>query len=61
MAGPRRHCSAQACVVREEMIAHWLSVYGGLDELGVQAARERHEAVKHEIRDFERQLDLDAQ
>lgn len=40
----------------EEMIVHWLSRYGGLDEFGIQAARERHKEAKREIREVVRQL-----
>lgn len=41
----------------EEMIAHWLRIYSGLDEQGVQAARDRRKEVRREILDLERQLD----
>lgn len=40
----------------EEMITHWLRCYGGLDEPGIQAARDRHKDAKREIREFVRQL-----
>jgi hypothetical protein len=45
----------------EEMIAHWLRHYVGLDEAGVRAARERRMEVKREIWKLQRQLDYDAQ
>ncbi|WP_223504669.1 DUF6933 domain-containing protein [Pseudomonas sp. GL-RE-29] len=45
----------------EEMIAHWLRHYVGLDEPGVRAARERRMEVKREIWKLQRQLDYDAQ
>jgi hypothetical protein len=43
------------------MIVHWLSRYGDLDELGIQAARERHKEAKREIREVVRQLNHEAQ
>ena len=45
----------------EEMIAHWLRHYVGLDEPGVRAARERRMEVKREIWKLQCQLDYDAQ
>lgn len=39
----------------EEMVAHWLRRYAGLDEAGVDAALDRRMEVKREIREFERQ------
>ncbi|KII31428.1 hypothetical protein NL64_16965 [Pseudomonas fluorescens] len=45
----------------EEMIAHWLRHYVGLDEPGVRAARERRMEVKREIWKLQYQLDYDAQ
>lgn len=37
----------------EEMMAHWLRQYCGLDESGVQKARKRRQEVRREIRAFE--------
>ncbi|WP_236708398.1 DUF6933 domain-containing protein [Pseudomonas sp. Root562] len=45
----------------EEMMAHWLRRYAGLDEPSVQAALERRMEVKREIWEFERQQAHDAQ
>jgi hypothetical protein len=40
----------------EEMMAHWLRQYCGLDESCIQAARDRRKEVKQEIRELESQL-----
>jgi hypothetical protein len=40
----------------EEMVAHWLRRYVGLDESGIQSALERRTEVKREILAFEDQL-----
>ncbi|WP_241668531.1 hypothetical protein [Pseudomonas sp. Sample_22] len=45
----------------EEMMAHWLRRYAGLDEPSVQAALERRMEVNREIWEFERQQAHDAQ
>jgi hypothetical protein len=37
----------------EEMMAHWMRQYCGLDEPGIQAARNRRDEVKREIRVLE--------
>lgn len=37
----------------EEMMAHWLRQYCGLDESGIQAARDRRKEVRREIRELE--------
>ncbi|TVT84122.1 hypothetical protein [Pseudomonas sp. H3(2019)] len=42
----------------EEMMVHWLRTYCGLDELGIQAARDRRKQVRQELRDLERHLQL---
>lgn len=41
----------------EEMISHWLRIYSAQDEQGVQAARDRRQEVKREIRELERQFE----
>ena len=43
----------------EEMMVHWLRTYCGLDEQGIQAARDRRNEVRGEIRELERQLQDD--
>jgi hypothetical protein len=43
----------------EEMMAHWLRTYCGLDEKGIQAARDRRKEVQREILELERQLQDD--
>jgi hypothetical protein len=40
----------------EEMMAHWLRTYCGVNEPGVQTARDRRKEVKQEIRELESQL-----
>ena len=43
----------------EEMMVHWLRQYCGLDELGLQAARDRRKDARQEFRELERQLQQD--
>jgi hypothetical protein len=43
----------------EEMMAHWLCQYCGLDEQGIQAARDRRKDARREFRELERQLQQD--
>ncbi|MEH6353427.1 DUF6933 domain-containing protein [Pseudomonas sp. 3JA] len=45
----------------EEMIIHWLRVYGGVDDSAAEAARERRMEVRREIWALERQLAQEAQ
>ena len=40
----------------EEMMVHWLRAYCGLDEPGIQTARDRRKEVKREIRELESRL-----
>ncbi|ANJ54660.1 hypothetical protein [Pseudomonas silesiensis] len=37
----------------EQMMAHWMRQYGGLDESVIQDARNRRDEVKREIRELE--------
>lgn len=43
----------------EEMMAHWLRQYCGLDESGIQAARDRRKEVKRETQELMQQLEQD--
>jgi len=38
---------------------HWLRQYCGLDEQGLQAARDRRKDAREEFRELERQLQQD--
>ena len=43
----------------EPMMVHWLRQYCGLDEQGLQAARDRRKDAREEFRELERQLQQD--
>jgi len=46
---------------RSDKYIQWLSRYGGLDELGIQAACERHKEAKRKIWEVVRQMNFEAQ
>jgi hypothetical protein len=43
----------------EEMMVHWLRQYCGLDESGIQAARDRRKEGRRETQELMQQLEQD--